>query len=148
MVDHLSEEALAAYGEPAEADPVTDPVVEEGAPAVEATEDPATPTQEGAPAATAPVVEDPWAQYGGQERVNDAVAIAEALSTKEGIEALVREGLVALDLDPDTAFGIQKEEVDPDALMTRAEFEQERAKDRETFAQAQRSRRRPISRPA
>jgi hypothetical protein len=150
MVDHLSDEALEAYGEPAEAAPVDEnPVVEDPAAGdLEAVETEAP--SEAAPAAAAPVAEDPWEAYGGKSRVDDAVAIADALGSEEGIESLVREGLVALGLDPDAAFSLAKgeEPPDPDELLTRADFEKERAKDRQTFAEQVRAQHEVVARGA
>jgi hypothetical protein len=65
-------------------------------------------------------------EWGGEETISDALAIANALSTREGIEALVREGLTALDLDPEAAFTLAKgeEPPDPDEVLTRAQVEE------------------------
>ena len=64
-------------------------------------------------------------QWGGEERISDALAIADALGHDDGIKALVREGLVALGLDPDAAFSLARgeEQLDPDDVLTRAEVQ-------------------------
>lgn len=48
-----------------------------------------------APAPTGPAA-DPYAAYGGQEAVRNAVAVQEALRTEQGLRALVANGLVEL----------------------------------------------------
>jgi len=78
-------------------------------------------------------------EWGGEDRISDALAIAEALTTKEGVEALVREGLTYMDMDPEKAFALARGEElpDPDALMTRAEFEAELGKRDQSWQEKQ-----------
>src|SRR6478609_5508867 len=139
MVDHLTPEQLATFDTPAEAStdpaPTGDPTP---APAPEATGEPAggepaAPEATTPPAPAAPV--DPWATYGGEDRVKDAIAISEALATDEGVEALVREGLAAMGLDAEAALALARgeEAPDPDEILTRAQLDERLRQERESF---------------
>lgn len=89
-------------------------------------------------------------EWGGPERIQDALQIAEALGTREGVEALVREGLGFLELDPDKAFALARGEElpDPDEVLTRAELEAALAKQNEAIAQQEYARAEAIARSA
>jgi hypothetical protein len=57
----------------------------------------------GAPAATEPPVapiEDPYAEWGGREVVEDAVNVANALRTETGVRTVIAQGLQALGYSP------------------------------------------------
>lgn len=63
------------------------PAGSEGAPA---------PAPAPAPAGTPAPVADPYAQWGGEEAVRNAMAVQDALRTEQGLRALVANGLVEL----------------------------------------------------
>lgn len=66
--------------------------------------EPTTAAAVGAPAATQPPVapiEDPYAEWGGREVVEDAINVTNALRTETGVRTVIAQGLQALGYSPD-----------------------------------------------
>lgn len=104
---------------------------------------------ETAPAAEPEVTTSPevdWNQrveaWGGEQSIEDAIAIAQALQDEDGVRALVQEGLKHLGYDPNILDAQGNpveppEPEDPDRLVTAAEVEARIRQIQESQAQAE-----------
>lgn len=57
---------------------------------------PPAPAAPGAPGTPAPQAVDPYAQYGGEQAVRDALGMSQAMRTEQGIRALIANGITTL----------------------------------------------------
>lgn len=93
---------LAALGDPGFATADTDDVIEPEAPGAEGGA-PAPPAGDATPApepTTPAPADDPYAEWGGRQVVEDAVVIARGLKTEAGVRTLVAQGLQAIGYTP------------------------------------------------
>lgn len=66
--------------------------------------EPATPVEGIQESADAGVPEDPFAQYGGKQYVDDAYAVAQAINDPKQLPAVVANGLISLGYTPEQAY--------------------------------------------
>lgn len=132
----ITPEVLA--GNTPDAAPETPPAAGAETPAPD-TGTPAAPEAPASEASEAPAPVD-WNErvtgWGGEQAIEDALAIADALRDEEGVRALVEEGLKHLGLDPTKVFTPAEptEEDDPDRLLTAREVEERLAAERQARA--------------
>lgn len=101
-------EIVPEGGAPATEPVVTDPALPQGAPAI--TPVPGAPTTaattdggeaQNLPAGSAPEAADPYADFGGQQQVQDAVAVFDAMRTHQGAQSIAAQLLVNLGYAPE-----------------------------------------------